>query len=563
MNITHKLILTAGLFLLSIFSLQAQTTQGTYFWLTFGRNLNVVNTQIPNFEIVITTGGAPANVTLSFTGLNTETTFYVGANLIHPYLLNETQRNAVYNTTTGKSNRSLLIKSDKPIAVYAMNFNPSSSDATNILPENVLGSEYYQISYTPCNYAGNPSGITLYDAYAVVATQDNTSVYHNGILAATLNLGEVYYRTAETDMTGAHITSNKPVAFFAANQRAAVPDCNVYGSCLLQQLPPVNTWDKTFLVPVTILPNNPNNIVRIMACKNNTNITQKGGKLRTGVPNAQTGLTNLQAGQFVELDIHLDSAGCYIEANNPVGVCAYMTNPGYQGHFTESYPTQCWVPGINQTVSNILIAPFILTVPGFIIDNQHAIVVTKTATKNKTMVSIGGAAPISLQGGSWRDHTEAGMSFYIMPLNNSLTSYLFSNQKGLIIMGYGFGSSALQTYYYLAGSAMRNLTAEFYANEISHTYLQDTTFCNKNVSFRAEIEGLHPNPGSLKWFIDFGSGEVEEVAARDQLTWSKPFENGTYPIRMWVRFENGEEKNIISTVNVKSLWIKIRNVRVE
>jgi len=100
--------------------------------------------------------------------------------------------------------------------------------------------------------------------------------------------------------------------------------------------------------------------------------------------------------------------------------------------------------------------------------------------------------------------------------------------------------------------------AEFFANNVHHLVLPDTTFCYKNVNFRAE---LYPEVDSLKWFITYGGTEFEEVAARDHLTWGKSFESGTYPVRMWVRFQNGGIANITSTLVVELYWIKIRNVR--
>ena len=101
-------------------------------------------------------------------------------------------------------------------------------------------------------------------------------------------------------------------------------------------------------------------------------------------------------------------------------------------------------------------------------------------------------------------------------------------------------------------------SAVFYANDVHYENLPDTTFCNKDVHFQAEIEGaLHPDPGSIKWFI--GDEEYEE--ARDRLHWSKPFETGEYAIIMQVRFENGETVSIPSALIMDVFWAKIKNVR--
>jgi hypothetical protein len=85
-------------------------------------------------------------------------------------------------------------------------------------------------------------------------------------------------------MTGACISTNNPIAFFAVNTQARIPNILTYiASPLFQQLSPINTWDKTFFVPVAL----EKNIVRIVASQSNTDITQLvGGTLRTGVSGA-------------------------------------------------------------------------------------------------------------------------------------------------------------------------------------------------------------------------------------------------------------------------------------
>jgi uncharacterized repeat protein (TIGR02543 family) len=98
-----------------------------------------------------------------------------------------------------------------------------------------------------------------------------------------------------------------------------------------------------------------------------------------------------------------------------------------------------------------------------------------------------------------------------------------------------------------------NPGATFYMNEV--LYLTDTTFCNKNVNFHAEIVRLHPtDPESIMWYID-NNFETSEA------TWSKPFENGTYEIKLVVHYDNDTYATLIGTLKVQALWIKMRNVR--
>ena len=633
-----------------VFPTHAQTTEGKEFWLTFGKNHIHTSPALLSLQIRIVGGSEQTTGTIYFKNINTTINFDIAPYEIYNHYLTPTQASAVYNTVTGVSNFSVHIVASNPVTVYAYNGitagSFSLSDATNVLPVETLGTDYYQISYRK-TYNFEIVG----DAYAVVATQNNTQIFHDGVSAGVLNAGWVYYRVFNPDMTGNRITSTKPVAFFAVNHGASVPVASSAESPLFQQLAPVNTWGRNFLVPAVVV-----NRVRIVAAHNGTDITQTGGTI-CNVPGAQLSLTNLQAGQFVELDFDIYSSnGCHIQTNRPVGVCAYFTQPIGQMPCPGSCPSQCWIPVIEQKIVSVKLAPFITNPPAPMY--HYALIVTPTDNKDNTKVSIGGGAATYLSGGTWIDNIASGMSFYSMPLTNETQPYVFTNSKGLIIYGYGCNYTALGSYYYLAGSAMRDLDAAFYANDIhfqdlkenpfceglvdfraeinglhpthperltwwidgveylpaknleqwSKTFsvgeyeiemrvryendeiavktgtliivpcnyeaeffandipsalLQNNTICNKTgkVDFRAEIEGLSQEPGSLKWFIDYGSGEIEETSYENQLSWSKNFDTGTYPIRMWVLYANGVEENVTATLKVEIFWIKMQNVR--
>jgi len=638
--------ITVALLIQSIFSLQAQNTEGTEFWLTFGHSFTYSLSWV-DIQIRIVGGSEKTTGNIYFTNLGTNSGFNIEPYEVFTYVFDNTEKVAVMNQTMGITNHSIYISTSKHVTVYAFIYMNSRCEAAIVLPVTALGTEYYQISYTESSSYYN-------DAYAVIATQNNTLLYHNSVPITTLNLGEVYYRN-DSDMTGAYITSNKPVAFFALNKRAVIPSSGTSGNfgIPMEQMIPVNTWDKEFFVPVTVLEQD---IVRIVVAQNGTNITQTGGTIRTGVPGAKTYLTNLQAGDFVELDINITNNGCYIAATKPVGVCTYTSQLGTH---SQNKPSQCLMPGKRQVVSKAMIAPFVQNILGAPIETHYALIITSTDTKDGTKVSVGGAPPVPLSG-IWYNNTTADMSFTSIPLYEATKSYVFTNPDGLIILGYGVGSAAASSpspgisYYYLAGSAMRDLdaafyandihfqdlkenpfcaglvefrteinglhptatdkirwfidgaeqfalqnnilwnksfsvgeyeikmivryendetasrigtlkivpcnySAEFFANDIPHSLLQNNPICNKTgkVDFRAVIEGIHSEAGSLKWYVD----GVKEDAADDQLTWNKTFATGTYEIKMWVRYDNGETAEIISTLKVEIFFLKIQNVR--
>ena len=311
------------------------------------------------------------------------------------------------------------------------------------------------------------------------------------------------------------------------------------GEPLMQQLAPVLTWGKIFFVPVSNLTKDR---VRIVASQDNTTVQTDGIFIYSS-----SGNNTINKGQYIELEALLTNNGCSIQADNPVGVCTYLTGRNYNGFMT-SDPSQAWLPALEQMGKSAMIAPFIPT-GNSNLTAHYALVVTPFATKEHTRVSVGGGAPVPLSDGTWYNNLTVTppMSFYHMPLTNPDASYYFTNNAGLIIMGYGTGSA--ESYYYLAGSAMRELDAAFYANDVHFQDLKDTAFCAGNVNFRAEIEGeLHTDQGRLKWFIN----GTEEILERDNLTWNKTFTSGEYEIRMWARFANNDTVSKTDTLNIKS-----------
>ena len=525
-------------------TVSAQTTEGKDFWVAFGKIGSSLmqppySPDLFNMRIRIICGSKAASVTIYFKNLDKSVHYNMVPYEIYNYDFDNTEKLAVYHEVMSKTDKSVRVTASNPVSVFASTRRTALNDVTNILPVTALGTEYYAISYNALS--GN-----TYDAYAVVATQDNTKIYHNGIEGVTLDAGEVYYKIAPllADMTGTHITTNHPVAFFAQSQHAIIPNSvGGWGTVLFQQLAPIHTWGKRFFVPVTVIELE---YVRIVVSENNTNITQTGGTIRTDAGGQPT-LTNLQAGQFVELEISQDHSGCFIKANNPVGVCSFMKSDTIWNGM--GAPSQVWIPAIDQSIPSVLMATFEYPIYHY----HYALVLTSTATRHNTMVSIGGAPEVSLSDYAWHDHAAMGtsMSYNNFPLTDLTAYYKFSNPAGIIVLGYGVNilGDFPSSYYYLAGSGMRDLDAMFYVNDVHFQDLKENPFCAGEVAFRAEIEGeLHADPEHLKWYIN----DVEEVAARDLLVWNKTFSHGEYEIKMWVRFENDETVSKKDTLTIIS-----------
>ncbi|MDR1347281.1 MAG: IgGFc-binding protein, partial [Prevotellaceae bacterium] len=518
---------------------QATSTQGTDFWLSFGKNVNSSYNNV-NLQVRIVTDDA-ATVTFTYTETGAANTVSIPAGEVYTYSFTIAQKNNVYSFNSGKSSKSLHIESDVPVSVYALNQVSKTTDATNVLPVDALGTDYYHISYKSSSHDNQHYS----DGYTVIAVENFTEIYENGTLKTTLQKGEIYSEYYyQDDKTGINITANNPVAYFVTNGGVFLPQYLTNGAdCLYQQLVPVNKWGNNFLIPVT---HRGIERIRIVASQDGTVITQTGGVITYDDGGYSKYSLNLDKGEFVELETYLNGCGCYISANKPVGVCTYLIGMLYTSlPITKGDPSMAWVPPIEQSINGALIAPFI---PGgnSALNEHFALIVTATATKGQTTMATGADPATGLTGGQWCDNTVSNFSFYSLQLsNNPNDSYYFANPNGLTVMGYGIGE--YESYYYLAGAASRDLDAAFYVNNIHYQDLDGGIICDTNVNFRASIQyAMSTTPGYLKWYVD----SIEQVAVRDTPEWSGTLSIGSHNVYIEVLDMNNDTITLSAAFNV-------------
>ncbi|MDR1645344.1 MAG: hypothetical protein LBS05_05920 [Tannerellaceae bacterium] len=541
----YILFLTLALLAFAPVATAQVSTQGTDFYVAFGRNAKYENVAL-TFQIRIVATQA-ADVTLTFKAGIPAVNLTIDAGEVYTYQLSNVQRDSVYSGDTGTSNRSLRIQSTTPVSVYALNQRSATTDATNLLPVDNLGTDYYQISYIGVN-------TNFADGYEVVATQDGTNIYEDGTWMATLDAGQVYaayYHGA--DLTGSHITSDKPIAHFVTNDCTNVPTTAGACDCLFQQTVPVNAWGNTFLVPVT---RRGRERIRIVASQDNTTVSQTGGVIKTDGGGGAQNPTNtasfvLNAGQYAEFEITLAGGGGYVTADRPVAVAAYLTGTTYSGlTVSNGDPAMAWVSPIEQTINGAAIAPF-APLGTTNLNEHHALIVTATATRDQTTVAIGTAPPDTLSEGTWttgNGTAGSALSFYSMPLTDWTASYYFANPNGLVVMGYGLGSA--ESYYYLAGASTRNLDVAFYVNDVHYQDVDGEVFCEpQSFAFRAAIQyAMSTTPGYLRWYIN----GTEMLMARDLLEWNYTLPPATYEIEVSVLDLQNQTHTISTTFTVNS-----------
>ncbi|MDR1339461.1 MAG: Ig-like domain-containing protein, partial [Prevotellaceae bacterium] len=516
--------------------LYAQTTQGTDFWIAFGKNANRTSKEIL-FQIKIVTTNA-TQVKLTFSNLPASNrTINIPAGTTHTINLSDAEEAAVSSVAEGTAKQSLHITSDKPVSVYALNAARYTSDATNILPKNVLGTDYYHISY-----AG--TGADHRDAMTLVATENYTTVTctlkgSSTGTSKTLHMGDVWYiqgATNTADMTGAHVVSDKPIAHFATHQSAMIPDVQMTnGDHLFQQLAPTTSWGKSFYVPdIGIQDGQYPLLLRIVASQNDTKITKQGGG---------TSSLSLNKGEFVTLPV--SRYGCYISSDKPVGVCSYLLsyekkqvpNTNTYTYKTFGGPAEVWIPPIEQGVASTTVSSF-----STYADTIYAVIVTRSSTRGNTTVKTGNGETLILSDASWTALNYYSFTRYKM---TSDVPHTFSNPAGLTVLVFGLGTD--ESYYYLGGSSMYSLEMNFSVNGINYQEIFGKTIC-PDIALKATLQYANNTvQGYLKWYID----DVLKDAATDKTEWNATLSPGAHTIRMEALSKDGQRKSISTDIFVE------------
>ncbi len=193
--------------------------------------------------------------------------------------------------------KGIHLTAQKPVNVYALNWDQNSADVAVIYPVESLGYEYFAMCYKPDIDLANPiTGNGRNSEFLIVAIEDNTNIEitpskitdqlrpKDSTFIVTLDKGQVYQVQSENevgsdkygqgDLTGSHVAADKPVAFYSGSLSTRIP----FGQCcwdhLYEQIPPVQTWGREyFTVP---LKTRQQDRYRILASENNTTVQITG-----------------------------------------------------------------------------------------------------------------------------------------------------------------------------------------------------------------------------------------------------------------------------------------------
>src|SRR6185503_20741694 len=159
------------------------SNKGKDFWVIYTGHIDGTTSRMALYI----TSDQNATGTVSVAGNNIP--FTVTANQVTTvrFTSSSTPSNSVpYNgQTTGiGTNKGIHIVADHPIVVYSHILNSARSGSTLVLPTNVLGREYYVSTYKS---VGGSGGNIRRSEFAIVASQDNTTVEINPVVADANN----------------------------------------------------------------------------------------------------------------------------------------------------------------------------------------------------------------------------------------------------------------------------------------------------------------------------------------------------------------------------------------
>ncbi|MGN0226851.1 MAG: PKD domain-containing protein [Paludibacteraceae bacterium] len=468
------------------------------------------------------------------------------------YPTNISDANNVSSLAGKKNMYGLHITATEKISVYVILSSTHSMDASNILPINALGCEYYTQDYWSKVKSGfdNAVGLTT-----ILGTEDNTTIditpngdtfdgWTSGSThQITLNKGQTYYLvTKKADrLAGTHILSRggKKIAVYCGVPITNVPTGIAARDCLFEQPMPIEYWGTQFIATRSLEKNG--NLIGITATTNGTEI-KVDGYAQAIINAGETYYIMLQGASDPNgkapgespIDLVVTADAMYVETSCPCAVFNYDTGNSYKGKDTDEVvggkgdPSSVWVSPVQQKINRITFGTCYTDKT-----KDHFLnIVTETATCQETKLT-------ALFGINAKDKTD--LLTWIPVDGNPKYSYArakigdagtkdysvfrLENPKGFIATVYGNGED--ESYAYSAGSAA--VEQGINVNEI--TFVNgfkdyDNKFCfNQDIEFNANGVGTD-EVSRVDW--NFGDGITQTNG--DPLTTHKYTSPGWYDV---------------------------------
>ena len=246
--------------------------------------------------------------------------------------------------------KALYITADNNIVVHGVNKALYSTDAFLGLPVTVLGTEYFAVTYHPAQHQTQILIIVVQNDTSVTITLPTTTggdlMYENYAYGPGSSISETMDRfdtfqivntNTNGDLTGAHITSDKPIAVYSGNKRASIGS-GPSKDHLVEMLYPVDRWGKEFLT-VPIPERTVGDKFRIVSSEDSTLVHITGGY--------SSSFMLSKAGDMREEDIP-STAYCHIVADKASAVTVVQFVLSQQSSDERADPAMIIIPSVDQ-----------------------------------------------------------------------------------------------------------------------------------------------------------------------------------------------------------------------
>ncbi|XP_021353607.1 uncharacterized protein LOC110450424 isoform X1 [Mizuhopecten yessoensis] len=350
--LTHTLItfVLVGLMRGELVKQNAPDNRGTEFVIGYMENLG----QDIDVELFVTTMRR-ANVSVEILAPQFETAgihhqFNVSYGMVKQVHL----PNNIRVVGSSKDTKGVLIRSNDEIVIYGVNKEKFSCDAFLGLPVDVLGTEYYIVTYYPpsdqCELlivgVDNNTAVTVRfgDALGDYTVRWDGHYYRKGDeIHINLNSFDTFQLVSKGDLSGTHVASDKPISVFSGNKKTKIGR-GFSSDHIVEHLTPVTSWGKTF-VTVSIPHRTVGDFFRFLASEDNTKIQISGGYTDT--------IVLKKAGDFIQTNIP-SNAYCLVTSDKAIFVAQFVQSQ--TSRLEPSDPSMIIIPPIEQFASDYTFA---------------------------------------------------------------------------------------------------------------------------------------------------------------------------------------------------------------
>ena len=449
----------------------------------------------------------------------------------------------------------LLVESTEDISLYAAMRGVASFDATNVLPEGTLQSEYILQDYPPYNNQNEAHSL-----FVIVAAEDNTKVdidlsnptYKGttGRIQVTLNKGQSYQVISkdQTTFSGTRVrayattdhSAPKPIAVFSGADFTRIPGAKAARDCLYEQAMPLDYWGTEFVVTRSV--DKDANRIRITAGDNQAQVFIDGNSRPAVTINAGDTWEfemseNLATGDMASA---ISSAGHtappvltglvhYIKTSCPCAVYSYDVSRQYAASTTTNPvgdPSMVWISPLQQRIGKITFGACGTLKCKSCSDkcwtNQHYVnivcLTTDTASVNLRSEKGEIATPFTVVDGN---PTYSYARVFLVDTDESDVAKVFTLSSSNGVIAHVYGSGFNESYAYSVGSATVKQGISVGGHIFTDGTVSKEKFCLGDGPLTFDATVGTDNVTSVNW--NFGDGiSVSNAAAKMEHEYMNP-----------------------------------------